>query len=178
MASKPILRDRRMLRLLLPLPLFLTAREFVLTRSPTVFCALPVMVSRHGRVDRTEVPKHHHVLKFALTIFFGHVCISQYEAVSRTHCIAERFGSQICHGFLTLDSSHSQPLGSDFTLHAQVCHINVHQSTRYLSVDERCDQWPSYQWPTLASSRNPDPSTTKTLPMLQHTALLLRCFLQ
>ena len=47
-----------------------------------------------------------------------------------------------------------------------------------------CVRWPSHQWPTLASSRNPDSSPTtqflsiQTLLMLQHTALLLRYFLQ
>ena len=43
MASKPTLRYRRMLLPLLPLLLFLTAREFVLTWSPSVFCALTVL---------------------------------------------------------------------------------------------------------------------------------------
>ena len=42
-----------------------------------------------------------------------------------------------------------------------------------------CVRRPSRQWPTLASSRHPNPSTTtqflqtQTLPMLQHAALLL-----
>ena len=43
MASKLNLRDRRMMLLMLPLLLFLTARELVLTWSPAVFCALIVL---------------------------------------------------------------------------------------------------------------------------------------
>ena len=117
----PILRDRRMLLPPLPLLLFLTAREFILTWSPAVCC---VSATRHDHVDRNKGPKHRHVLTLALNIFFGHVDITQCEAVFRSHCFAERFGSQmICKVLLPLDSS--QPLGSNFTLHPQVCHKYV-----------------------------------------------------
>ena len=57
-------------------------------------------------------------------------------AVCRDHCFAERCGPQICNVFFNLDSSHSQLLGSDFVLHPQVCHINVVQSTKSLSVED------------------------------------------
>ena len=91
--------------------------------------------TRHDHVDRTEVPKHRHVLQLALNTFFVHVNISQCEAVFRNHCLAERFGPQFCNVFLALDPSQSQPLGSDFILHPKVCHINVHQSSISLSVN-------------------------------------------
>ena len=82
-------------------------------------CVMRTDCSHH--VDRTEVPKYRHFLQFALTItiIFGHDSTSQCEAVFRNHCFAERFGAQLCHVFLTLDSSHSQPLGSDFI--ARIC---------------------------------------------------------
>ena len=35
----------------------------------------------HDHADRAEVPKHRHVLQFALSTVFGHVKISQSEAV-------------------------------------------------------------------------------------------------
>ena len=60
MASKPVLRDRRVLPLPLPLLLFLTALEVVLT--------------------------------FAPNVSFGHVDMTQCEAVFRKHCFAVRFG--------------------------------------------------------------------------------------
>ena len=84
--------------------------------------------TRHD-VHRAEVPKHRHVLQFALSTVFGHVKISQSEAVFRNHCFAERFGPQIRHVLLSLVSAQSQPLGPDLILHPQVCHIKVLQPT-------------------------------------------------
>ena len=38
--------------------------------------------TRHDRVDRTQVPKHRHVLTLALSIFFGRVDITQCFAIT------------------------------------------------------------------------------------------------
>ena len=84
----------------------------------------------------TTVPEHRHVLQLILNTFFGLVDISQSEAVFRNYCFAERFGHQICNVFLTLDTTHSLPFGSDFIFHPQVCHINVLSSTNPLSVED------------------------------------------
>ena len=106
------------------------------TWSPALFCALAVLPPVTIMWIEPKVPKRRHVLQFALTIFLGRVNIFQCEAVFRNHCFAERFGPQICHVFLTLDSSRSQPLRSDFILHQQVRHVSVFQSTNSLSVDD------------------------------------------
>ena len=180
MASAPILRDRRMLLLPLPLLLFLTAREFILTWSPAVRCVLtflpPVTIM-------WIEPKSQNIatsFTFALNIFFGHVDASQCEAVFRNHCFAIRFGPQICNVFLTLDSSHSQPLGSDIILHPQICHMNVNLpmpclwkmcSVAFVNGQHGLHlvhQTPQQQHSSLL---------TQTLPTLQHKALLLCCFL-
>ena len=102
----------------------------------------------------------------------------------RNHCFPGLFGPQSCSDFLAHDSSHSQPLGSDLILHQQMCHINVLETAKSLSVGGGCVRWPSQHWPALAPSHNPDSSTTtqilstQTHPLLQHETLLLRCFLQ
>ena len=125
---------------------------------------------------RTEVPKHRHVLYVALSISFGHVNMTQCEAVFRNRCFAERIAPQVCNVFLTLNPSHSQPLGSDFILQPQSMCFNLPIPCMW----RKC----SVAFAALASSRNPDPSTTtqflstQTLPMLPHTALPLHCFLQ
>ena len=67
---------------------------------------------------------------------FGHIDISQREAVLSNHCFAEWLGSQICNVFFTLDSAYSQPLGSDFILHPQVGHIVVSQFPNSLLVED------------------------------------------
>ena len=79
MAPKPILRDRRMLLLPLPLLLFLIALEVIFT---WFFCCVlraDCSGTLHDLLDRTKVPEHRHVLTFALDILFGHVDITQCE---------------------------------------------------------------------------------------------------
>ena len=55
MASKPILFDRLLLQLQLPLLLFLTAREFILTLSPAVCCPLGCAFILHPQVCHINV---------------------------------------------------------------------------------------------------------------------------
>ena len=103
MASKSILRKRRVL-LLLPLLLLLTARELVLTWSPAVFFALAVLPP--FTIMWIESKSQTSPRLAACTKHFLRVHIFECGAVFRNHCFGERFGPEICHVFLTLDSAH------------------------------------------------------------------------
>ena len=83
--------DRCMLLLLLQLLLLLTAREFVLTWSPAVFCLLTVLPPVTITMEIETAPKMSPCLA---------VCTKHF-LLPRNRCFAERFGPWICHVFLS-----------------------------------------------------------------------------
>ena len=153
--SKRILRKHRVLLLML----LLTARELVLTWSPAVFCH----PSRSCGPNRSSTYPNVRQC-FAITVLLSGL-------VPRSATLSS---------LLTLRTRNLLDLNSS------CIHKYAHPCASFCQslVCGGCVRWPSQQSPTPTSSRNPDPSTrtqfllTQTLPMLQHTALLLRCFLQ
>ena len=95
----------------------------VLTWSPAVLRA-DCFALRHDHVDRTT--KH----------FSSAMKTS--PSVERCFAITDVLSAWIARSTFSscCDSTHSQPCGSDFILHPQVCHINVLQSTNPLTVDD------------------------------------------
>ena len=89
------------------------------------------LVARHEHLDPScaasdHKSQHRHV-QFTFSTFFRHVDLSQREAVPRYYRFAERFGAEISHVFLALDSAYCDALGPVLTLHPQARRICVIQ---------------------------------------------------
>ena len=147
-------------------------------------------VSRHEHLDlspwqspdlhRSKVPKHRHVLPLALNTFFGHVDISQSEAVFRNWLLLLSGLVRRSAAFFSLLTLRTPNLLDPISS----CNHKYATSMCFILPIPCLWRMCSVAFAPMANtSRNPDPSTTtqfllsQTLPMLQHTALLQRCFL-